>query len=162
MSAEVAHDSFESVLWWILRTQHFMPLSTHALLHAQFKSVSALNAELVGSLLIYRDGVQRRIVEIRQRTPESQTLGAKVSNWITRSILIQTLLSPPEPANVDELKMALTTYLNAEAERQGESNFDFTSPLETVIARLASSNTVADIFDALQMPAPEDCLDILC
>jgi hypothetical protein len=114
------------------------------------------------SLIIYRDGTVKKIGRINFLGYWGATFGRRMLSAINGGIRRVALDLTDQPQiKLDDIKSILRKGL-AEDRKLAEPFFDASEPLPEVMRRIDTAINNAEIFDALQVPSPENALDILC
>jgi hypothetical protein len=154
-------DEMETVLLLRKKESEIIPISTFALTAGQFLDEKGLNATYNGSTVVYRNGNVLRIESIAVVGVAGNNFISKAMNLMSKTRAIKVSLIGLTDLVWSEVRDEIIEYVRADRLR--------TTPwlatdrdLEKVVARLATSQSMNDVFEILELPPPEDCLDILC
>ncbi|CAN0184612.1 unnamed protein product, partial [Phaeothamnion confervicola] len=125
----------------------------------QFSNERELNERLGGARLIYRSGIEREILRIDIQPDRKLRILKWFMNRLMRYHPIITHLSPPRVVDMAVLKARLEHFIVSQG-GDAEPTFSLALALPDAVSSLRSSRSVEEIFSILQMPAPEDCLDV--
>lgn len=132
-----------------------IPVSTCAFYAAQ-SSRRALQ-KYIGGILIYRSGETRRIEKISVNGPLGKSFWRKILSILTSAWSISTQVTDPLNLGLDDIKQLVAdnlinsnVYLDVENLQAPDMK-----------AAIFQASNVGEIFDLLQMPAPDDALDVL-
>lgn len=136
-----------------------IPINSGVLEVSQFKSQKKLNNENVGSLILYPSGEVKRISKVSVLGFYGDTVWQKIFSILNTTNRIEIHL---EEQNIDisTLKAEIIEYL-----RNDYCSADPLLPqsrgIETAIDGIIAAVTFQDFYHSLEVPAEEDCLDVL-
>lgn len=136
-----------------------IPINSGVLEVSQFKSQKKLNNENVGSLILYPSGEVKRISKVSVLGFYGDTVWQKIFSILNTTNRIEIHL---EKQNIDisTLKAEIIEYL-----RNDYCSADPLLPqsrgLESTIDGIIAAVTFQDLYHSLDVPAEEDCLDVL-
>lgn len=160
----VANVPPQSTLLILGRTQEIIPLSTAAFGVAQFvgsiRNESQLREKLGGALVIYRSGEVFRFEQITILGLYGSTLGGKIGSLLTRTKRIRVDLSPVRELAFDDIKNLILRGVELDRD-DPETWLPRHKPLAQILDEIHACATCEAIFDVLQVPGPENCLDVL-
>jgi hypothetical protein len=139
--------------------QRIAAISPVALTQAQAPRAE-LDRDYRDALLLDRDGTLRRIERIDILGPWGNTLGQRLLNRLTSGWRIEVQLSSPLPLNLDDQKSRLAQYILVNGGVHGR-DLNEEPPADELASAVRRAESVAELFEALRMPAPDDALDVL-
>jgi hypothetical protein len=160
----VGNEPPQSTLLILGRTQKIFPLSTAAFDVAQFvgntRNESQLREKLGGAIVIYRSGEVFRFEKITILGVDGSTFGEKIGSFLTRTKRIRVDLSPVRELAFDDIKSLILRCVELD-QSDAEPSFPTHKSIAQILDAIRACATCEAIFDVLQVPGPEDCLDIL-
>ena len=148
-----------TVLLFFMTGRQLFPVSTWAFEQAQGSRASVLKRN-VGSLVMERDGVVRRIDAIDRIGMINTRFPRVLLDLMFGLRRISVQFSDPIPYTVDELRALVIEYLTSDYSQQN-MDLEDAEDLAATVARLHSSATNREIFEAFVLPSPDDALDLL-
>ena len=150
-----ANDSNRSLLLILPSERRLHPLAPVALTRAQSSRRRLRNA-YADALLLDDDGHVRRFEHIEVLGPWGDSFGRKVLSRLTDAWNIRVTLSNPLPLTLVELKKLI-------ADCAVDSTGDDSAGVFTAeaLAGASSASTGKGVLDALDLPPPEEALDVL-
>ena len=141
------------------RERALIPMNPMALTVAQ-NSLRKLTKAYVGEQILDLDGNLYRIREIDTRGYYGESVGRKLLSALTgaRSISVD-LERQPQPS-LDELKGLVSRFLRYDAQTP-DPLLPQREPIDSVVKRIDVARSIQEIFSAFEIPALEDCLDVL-
>jgi hypothetical protein len=149
----------ETLLLVSQREPGIIPIAPLALTWAS-GSKAAVRRRAVGALVMDRLGTVRRIESIEFVGPFGEGAWRKILSRLNSDWAIAPELSPPLPMELEATKVLVARCLEADA-RRPEPYLAPEVGLEAMLRALASARTMAEVFDGLQVPLPENALDSL-
>jgi len=146
----------ESTLMIMRDEKNTYPLSTYAFTVSQ-SSKRKLNQN-VGALIVYRNGSVKRIKGIERLGFYGSKISEKVSSALWGVHSIKTQLEDVE-ISFPELRKLIIEVI--ELDSQGEDPSFEIADIEQTIAAISTADNTAEILDLIELPTPEDCLDVL-
>lgn len=136
-----------------------VPLSLRALEVSQDRE-AALNAKYKGAMLLFDDGTVRTIEGIARLGLYGDSIGRKLLSALTSVFSIQVELSDRGTIPLQEFKKLIVEVVRKDAELD-EPALPRTSRLDDTIRSVEAAGTYTAVFDAIEIPKEEDCLDAL-
>jgi hypothetical protein len=149
----------ESLLMLIEREKLIIPISTNALQAGQ-SSRRALRTRYNGALIVTRQGVVRPISSVTVVGLWGSSFWRKLLSALTSAWKIQVHLGEPRSMNVQELGKLIDQFVRYDSARS-EPFLSLSEPFDKISKRLRSARSVSEVFEILNVPDPEDCLDVL-
>ena len=159
MNASVQTEDNRTLLLILPTAKQIFALNSIALTRAQ-ASQRELADGYGDALLLDRDGSLRRIEQIAILGPWGDSFGRKLLSRLTGAWRVSVQLSQPLPWSIEELKMTLAECISASGGLHGSEPQEEQGKSELVAAILVSSS-VLEIFNVLDLPPPDDALDVL-
>lgn len=158
----IASEEVETVLLFLPRESHpnVFPLSSLALRRNPGVPEQRLNAENVGGLIVYRSGIERTIETIKYLDTSSERISSQIARWWKQNFPIDVALSDPKNVEMARFKSRVSSFLARELD-DPEPLIRPGQPKQQVLNALDRAGSVAEIFDLLNIPPPEECLDSL-
>jgi hypothetical protein len=157
----VAVDKVETVLLLRESDREIIPLSTFAFTAGQFLDEKGLNSTYGGNKVVFRNGDVFLIEKITVVGVAGNSFLSKALNFMSKTRAINVSLLKLTDLLWIEMRDEIINLVRADRLR--------TTPwlgtekeLEKVVASLAASHSMNEIFEILELPVPEDCLDLLC
>ena len=128
-------------------------------------SESKLNREYVGALVVSRDGLCRRIERIEVKGLWGQSFGQKAVSALIGGRNIEVTFGAPLSIALDEFKDLVIRYIGYDSERgktvPGDPYLPNSRVLEEVFGAIKSARDFSDVFDSINVPDADHCLDSL-
>lgn len=147
-----------TVLLFSVTDRQLFPTSTWAFEQAQGSHASLKRS--IGSLVMERDGVVRRIDEVDRLGPVHTKFPRVVLDVIFGLRRISVRFSDPIPYTTNDLRTLIFGYLASDSSQQNIDLEDAEDRAATA-ARLEAAMTNRELFEAFALPSPEDALDLL-
>ncbi|WP_146180707.1 hypothetical protein [Pseudomonas sp. HMWF032] len=136
-----------------------IPINSGVFELSQFKSQKKLNNENVGSLILYPSGEVKRISKISVLGFYGDTVWQKIFSILNTTNRIEIHLDKHD-IDIATLKSEIIEYL-----RNDYCSADPFLPqsrgLDAAIDGIIAAVTFQDLYHSLEVPAEEDCLDVL-
>jgi len=136
-----------------------VPLSLRALEVSQ-DGAASLNSKYEGAMLLYDDGSVRKIEKVVRLGLYGDSIGRKLLSALTSVFSIQVELSDAETMPLSEFKSLIIELTRKDA-RLEEPALPHSKSIEETIGSIRASESFTSVFDAIEMPGDEDCLDAL-
>jgi hypothetical protein len=163
MVADANNLTPESVLLLQARGPHppIVDFSTQGLLRAQFRNEVELNQIYKDARIVYRTGEIKRINKIGVLRQSGAGIFERVKMFFTRTKLVSVDFLPSENISLDELKSLIKEYIRKDRENSNEPFMAKEKSLDQIETDIDACENCAEIFLALQVSEPIDCLDTL-
>lgn len=135
-----------------------IPLSSTAFVATQ--SSRRLLERYLGALVIDKDGHVSRIARIEIDGPWGQSFARKVLSVLTGARAVEVHFQPSAKIGLVELKGLICEYLRFDQER-GDPYLPQMEPLDVVTKKIEAASSTLEIFKAINVPEPDDALDVL-
>ena len=149
----------ESFLMLLEREKLIIPISSRALTVGQF-SRRVLRTRYVGALIVSRQGVVHPISSISIVGPWGSSLWRKLFSALTSTWEIQVQFGEPISMDIREVRKLIFRFVQYDVARP-EPFLSLRESPDKISRRIHSAQSISGIFDALNVPSPENCLDIL-
>lgn len=149
----------ETALLILEREQKIIPLSTSAFQVAQ-RSSREIKDLYTGAIVIYRNGDIQRIDSIEIKGPAGNNTLRKILNVLSGTWQIVVKFSPPIKQSLEETKNLILRFITYDREL-AESFLPSSKSLATITAEIKNCASCSELFDVLEVPSPEDALDVL-
>lgn len=113
-----------------------------------------------GALLLTREGSVRRIQKIDTIGIYGETLGRKVVSALSGANSIVVHFDDISSIDLEGLKSLIIEYISIDSKKD-DPYLPQNEELNTVFDRVKKSNSFAEVFDSLNIPSAENCLDVL-
>ncbi len=112
-----------------------------------------------GALVFFRDGSARVIRKIDVLGFWGETLGRKIISALSgaHKIVVQF---DSVTIGLDEFKSLIEEYISIDG-KKGEPYLPQEESLDNVFERVRNAKSFEDVFDNVNIPSAEDCLDVL-
>ncbi len=150
-------ENHETVLMIDQRQGQVIPLSTYAFAHAS-GSIEEVRAKNIGNLVVYKNGAVSRILNIEKSAPPRSGLISRLYEKLTQAIPIVTTLSEPTIVPFSEMKDLVRDLVH----RDSLSPDPYLQPSADFDDRLGACDNWEAAFLILNVPAPENALDLMC
>ena len=159
--AKVANDgaSPETVLLILERERKIIPLNTSAF-HVAQRPKEKIQDLYVGAVVIYRNGDIRHIASIAIDGPAGHSIVSRILSTLSGTWQVVVAFSPPIIQSLEQTKSLILHFVTYDRELV-EPFLPSSKPLATLTAEIAGCASVAELFDVLEIPRPEDALDVL-
>ena len=136
-----------------------MPINSGVFEVSQFKSQKKLNNENVGSLILYPSGEVKRISKVSILGFYGDTIWQKIFSILNTTNRIEIHL---DEQNIDlsTFKTEIIEYLRNDC-CSADPLLPQSRGLEAAIDDIIAAVTFQDLYHSLEVPAEEDCLDVL-
>ncbi len=108
---------------------------------------------------MYRSGTVRRIERIDFLGLYGEGVLRKIVSALTNAWRISVQLSAPLPLDLPQIKDLIMEHLAFDQERP--EPYQLARPLDVVRPEILASESVKAIFELLDVPGPDDALDVL-
>lgn len=135
------------------------PASTEAFEVSQ-SSEKELNREYKGAIVLWKDGQQRIIASIKDKGLKGDTFLQKLHSALFGVKNINVSFANDDKFELSGLKKLVTDCLTTDQEL-AEPFFELRQPLEKVCERVKEASSVQEIVGVIDLPTPNDCLDVL-
>ena len=121
---------------------------------------SKIRSRNIGVLVVFRSGAVKRIEAICFDGLHGRGWVSKILSALTNTWSISVQMSEPIAYKLDQVKELIVRYLELD---QGltEPALQLPKRLEEVSASILLCQSAGEIFDLINVPIPEDALDIL-
>lgn len=147
------------VLMVLERERAMIPVSPSAF-HVAQSPRARLDAAYRGALVVWPGGEARPIREIRATGLWGETPGRKLLSALTGARRIEVRFGEPVPLGLDRFRELVVEYL-AHDRGRGDPYLPLDAPLDEVARRVRAAASFAEVFRAIPVPDPADCLDVL-
>jgi hypothetical protein len=147
------------VLMILEREKSMIPVAPLAFRAAQTPR-DRLNETYRGALIIAPDGAVHPIQGIEVKGLWGKSLGRKLISALSGAYEIDVQFGEPIEMSPLEFKELVIHYLEHDRER-GEPYLPLDAPPERVYQGVRAATSFAHVFEVINVPEPEDCLDLL-
>lgn len=152
-------DKPESYLMLIEREKLIIPLSSRALQVGQ-GSRRVLRTRYKGALIVTRQGAVRSISSVTVDGLWGSSFWRKLISALTSAWKIQVHFEEPSLMDFQEIRRLIDRFVQYDSVRS-EPFLSLRESPDKTSGRIQSARSVSDIFDILNVPDPENCLDVL-
>jgi len=136
-----------------------VPLSLRALEVTQDRE-AALNDKYIGAMLLFDNGTVRKIEGIETLGLYGDSMGRKILSLLTSVFSIRVELSDAGTLPLAEFKNLIVELIRMDADLD-EPALPHTKQIDETSRNIEEASTYKSIFDVIEMPRDEDCLDAL-
>jgi hypothetical protein len=153
------NNNVETTIIILHRERTILPVSTNAFTISQSSS-KELNEAYIGATVIWKNGKQAMIERIVTEGLYGESFLSKVHSALfgVKSINIQ--FSEESNVDLEGFKEAVIELIKLDSER-GDPNFLLESPVDVICSEIRDAKEVQNIFKAINVPDPQECLDVL-
>lgn len=144
----------------IERGKVIIPVRGLAFRVTQYTTERKLNDDHRGALVISREGCISKIEGVKVVGYRGRSFRDKIISFLFRVFEIEVSFSKPTWLDLGHFKDLITEYIALDA-KNPDPYLPQKFPLDVVFERVKAAIDVAEIFDIINMPEPEDCLDQL-
>lgn len=153
-----ANNIEETQLMFLEQEKVIIPVSTKAF-HVTQNNKRGL-ARYEGALLISRDGKLTHIKHIEVVGVWGDSVLRKILSLLTGARRIRTEFETTALIDISSLKRIVKEYLKYDGER-AEPFLPQQDPLDKVLVEVQKASTIKEIFDHINVPDPQNALDVL-
>lgn len=113
-----------------------------------------------GALVISREGQARTIEKVEVTGFWGSSLPRKILSALTGAWAIKVHFGAAKAMALDEFKALIIRYLGYDQER-GEPYLPQAQPLDVVHQHVRAASSFPEVFQSINVPAPENSLDVL-
>ena len=135
------------------------PISDHAFTATQ-SSQSTLDSTYIGCRVISRNGEVREIRSITRLGLWGSGIGRKIVSALTGAYVVEVEFESFGIVHLDKLKELLIEYLSYES-ASSDPCLPQREPIEVVVEKIRSAESTNGIFECINMPSADGCLDVL-
>ena len=157
--AAVAGGDERTVLLLLPDRNLICPLSTAAFAQAN-NARHMLWSDYRNALILDRGGVLRRFEKIEVLGPLGDSFATKLLCRLTNTWSIKVQLSEPVSCPLDQIKELVIDYINT-PEMADIMGIESEEALVQFLASVRAAESLSELFDSLNLPAPVDSLDLL-
>ena len=144
----------------ILEKEHtVLPVCSNAFTVTQ-SCYKELNETYRGAIVTWKNGQQAIVEHIDIQGFYGDSFLSKVRSTLFGVKSISVQFTKSNDVDLALFKKIITKYITQDNER-GEPYFELKIPIESVCNNIADAADIADIFEIINMPAPQGCLDVL-
>lgn len=143
----------------LMQEKAIFPVNSDAFSFSQ-SSIQKLNQEYKGAIILWSDGQQRTIKEIKNNGLKGNTVLQKLHSALFGVISINVTFSENNDLSLSELKKIIIDNLTLD-QKLPEPFFDLTQPLDLICEKILEIHSVQELFNVIDLPPLDECLDIL-
>jgi hypothetical protein len=135
------------------------PVSDHAFLATQSPQ-SLLETKYIGCKVFSRNGEVREIQSIKRLGVWGDGIGRKIVSALTGAYSLRVEFLPCGSVELEEFKLTIEEFLSLDNSSE-DPHMPQLEPIGVVLEKVRGAPSVERIFDCINMPEAEDCLDVL-
>ena len=113
-----------------------------------------------GAKIYARDGSLRTIQKISVGDLWGDTLFKKAISLLSSAYKIQVDFEVAEIVGLEEFKQVVANYIEVDS-KKADPSFLFEGPIDAVVSRIANASSHKEVFEVINFPDVDECLDIL-
>lgn len=114
----------------------------------------------IGDLIVTRDGVAKRIKSVSIHGYYGDNWWIKILSVLYSVYYIIVDYDEPYKIDLEEFKKMVITYLQYDYENNSEMIMPQVRALDEVYRAVRNAKSVEEVFDQINIPNEEDCLDV--
>lgn len=143
----------------IEKEKTIVPVALSAFQVAQ-SSKRKLNSNYKGALIITSNGVVRQIRQIDVLGFWGKSIGRKIVSILSGAYEIKVHFGDVVPIDLNMFKSLVIQYIEFDS-KKGDPYLPQKEPIDVVFERLKKANSFAEVFQQINIPTLENCLDVL-
>ena len=113
-----------------------------------------------GARIYSRDGNLRTIKKISVGDLWGDTLFRKAISLLSSAYKIQVDFDGAKIVGLEEFKKVVANYIALDS-KKADPSFLFEEPIDVVVSRIANASSHKEVFEVINFPDADECLDVL-